>query len=210
MRNTFVVLCLAPTLLWAQQDRETRDILEKISNRYNKPGLYQLDFRYNMRNASADIDETLDGTLYFQKSGYRFVMDAQELYCDNETLWIYLKESKEVNVQYAKMGEDAALQSVRGVLNLYKQGFKYRQVRQKGNEVEIELVPEDKTKPYFKIVLSANVLNYRLLGFTIVYKNDNKYSYRVRKEYEIAEEKEADFFRFQAGKYPEVEVIDLR
>ncbi|MCY4419149.1 MAG: outer membrane lipoprotein carrier protein LolA [Cytophagales bacterium] len=189
---------------------KTKQILESLSKRYQASGLNRLDFIYTIENPSSDQKEEVIGTVYFQGKNYKLELNDQHFYYDGKTFWNHLISSKEVNVQELHTLDENIIRGPQDILNLYQKGFKYRTLQRDQDKAEIELIPKDKDRNFFKVKLGVDIVNHKLLGFSIFYRNGNKHQYRVRKEYEIGPTESIDFFRFNAKVYPDVEIIDLR
>jgi len=72
----------------------------------------------------------------------------------------------------------------------------------------IDLTPNDKELPYFKIRIWVSEDNI-ISKATVFDKNANKYIYKI-KDFESNVKLKKNFFSFNAKDYPDIEVIDLR
>ena len=74
---------------------------------------------------------------------------------------------------------------------------------------EVELTPIDKTKPFFKVLVNIDKAAKVISSTKVFEKNGNRYTYSVLSMKTNAPLSDA-MFVFDAGKYPKVEIVDLR
>jgi outer membrane lipoprotein-sorting protein len=73
----------------------------------------------------------------------------------------------------------------------------------------IELTPTDKSKNFFKVLVDVDKKNQTLARMKVFEKNGNRYTYEITNFTPNGAVKD-DLFTFDAKKYPNVEVVDLR
>ena len=130
---------------------------------------------------------------------------------DGKTLWTYLPEAKEVNIDNFDPTSDDLNPSK--IFDVYKKGFKYLHM---GDATEagvvcdvVDLVPEKKDAQYFKIRMNISKKDKSIQNFIMFDKSGNRYKYTISKFTPNAAITDS-YFSFDAKKYPGVEVIDLR
>lgn len=195
----------------AQYDPRALSILDDMSNKYQNMGAYLANFTYSLQNEQEGISESFDGTLLVDGDKFRLIMAGQEIYCNGTTVWTYIEEINEVNIDnyYPEEME----MSPSNIYAAYKNGYKYQfveEVNTNGNATQIvDLVPEDSGSPFFKIRLSIGKNDLNLNSWEIFDKNGNRYNYLVKsvQNQPVDNQKE---FEFDVKRYPGVEVIDLR
>lgn len=198
-------------IVFAQYDPRALTILDNMSNKYQNMGAYLANFTYALQNEQEGISESFDGTLLVDGDKFRLIMAGQEIYCNGTTVWTYIEEINEVNIDNYYPAEMEMSPS--NIYAAYKKGYKYQfveEVNTNGNTTQIiDLVPEDSGSPFFKIRLSIGKSDLSLNGWEIFDKNGNRYNYTVRsvQNKSIKDPKE---FEFEVKRYPGVEVIDLR
>jgi outer membrane lipoprotein-sorting protein len=138
-------------------------------------------------------------------------MKDQEIINNGTTLWTFMKSENEVNIS-DNDPEDQQM-SPSAIFTLYKKGYKYAlvdEIREAGQGYNIiELSPEDKNNPVFKVRLQINKKDNSLKSWTMFRNNGNRYSYSI-KNFNPSPEVDANFFSFDKSKYKGVKVIDLR
>ena len=73
----------------------------------------------------------------------------------------------------------------------------------------IDLTPNDKAKPYFKVRLAIDKAAKAIQSAIVFDKNGNRYTYEIKKFTPNPDISDA-FFSFDTKQYPGIEVVDLR
>lgn len=210
------VIVLALTLfisfsLNAQGDKKAKEILSGVSAKYRSYKSMQAEFSYTLENPTAKIKETQSGSIILAGPKYRLLIAGQEVICDGKTIWTYMKEAKEVQVNDVDPSAEGIKPSE--IFTMYEKGFLYKFVDEKtvGGKViqNLELTPTDKSKQFFKIKLSIDKKSKQIIKSVIFEKSGNKYTYAI-KSFNPNIAVNAGTFSFDSKKYPGVEVVDLR
>jgi outer membrane lipoprotein carrier protein len=207
-----VLLLLLARLSFAQYDPKALEILDAMSKKYKSIPAFEANISYTLTNETEKINEEFKGKITVKGDKYRLILPEQEVINNGTTLWTYLPEAKEVNIDnYDPTSSDEVNPSK--IYDIYKKGFKYLYLEDKTEggvmcEV-IDLVPEKKDAQYFKIRMNIAKKDKSIQSWTMFDKGGNKYKYSITKF--IANANIADnFFTFDVKKYPGVDVIDLR
>lgn len=209
--TTIALLILTTLGVFAQGDKKAKDILSGVSSKYRSYKSMKADFSYTLENPTAKIKETQSGSIILSGAKYRLAIAGQEVICDGKTIWTYMKEAKEVQVNSVDPAEGGIKPNE--IFTMYEKGFLYKFVDEKkvGGKVQqnIELTPTDKTKNFFKIKLTVDKASKQIIKSVIFEKTGNRYTYAI-KEFMPNFAINAGTFMFDAKKYPGVEVVDLR
>jgi outer membrane lipoprotein carrier protein len=209
--SILAVLFFAQHLALAQYDPKALQVLDAMSNKYQNIGAYQANFSYTLINEQEGISDRFDGNLLVMGDKFRLIMAGQEIFCDGKTVWTYIEEINEVNIDHYDANEMEMSPSK--IYNAYKKGYKFLFIDEKTQSGQIfqtiDLVPEDTGSPFFKVRLSIGKKDFNLHFWEIFDKNGNRYQYQVKSFQESASVNNTDF-EFDVKKYPGVEVIDLR
>ncbi|MBX7164621.1 MAG: outer membrane lipoprotein carrier protein LolA, partial [Saprospiraceae bacterium] len=151
------------------------------------------------------------GSITLSGEKYTFTMTDQTVICDGKTNWTYLKESNEVQISEAKSSEGAI--SPTTIFTMYEKGFKTKFMGEKtinGKVVQqIELIPEDPKKKFFKIMLNIDKAGKYVSEAKIFEKSGGILTYTIAKfTPNIAVNDET--FTFNKSKFPGVDIVDLR
>jgi outer membrane lipoprotein-sorting protein len=213
MKN-LLLACLALVLAFtasAQYDPKALEILDAMSKKYKSIQAYETNFSYTLINDVEKVNEEFKGKLTVKGDKFHIVLPEQEVINNGSTIWTYLPEAKEVNIDNYDPNSDDI--NPFKIYEVYKKNFKYLYLQEKreGGVLceEIDLVPEKKDAQYFKIKMFINKKEKTLQGFTMFDKGGTRYKYAVTK-FTPNSNVDDDYFTFDPKKYPGVEVIDLR
>lgn len=213
MKKAFltIILLVLVKVTFAQYDPKALEILEAMGEKYKSMPTYEANFSYALTNDVEKINEQFKGKLTVKDDKYRISLPEQEVINNGMTVWTYLPEVKEVNIDnYDKNSGDI---NPLKIYEIYQKDFKYLYIQDKteGGVMceEIDLVPEKKDAQYFKIKLFIKKKDKVIQSLTMFDKGGNRYKYTITRF--VADAKVSDsFFTFDPKKYPGVEVIDLR
>lgn len=196
---------------FSQYDPKALQTLEAMSNKYKTFPAFECNFSYTMTNDVEKINEEFKGKVTVKGDKYRLSLPEQEVINNGSTIWTYLPEAKEVNIDnYEPSSEDV---NPSKIYDIYKKGFKYLYLQDKteGGVLceEIDLVPEKKDAQYFKIKMLISKKDKSIQSWTMFDKGGNRYKYTITK-FVPNVKVEDTFFNFDLKKYPGVEPIDLR
>ncbi len=204
------MLLMAP-VAWAQKDPQALEILDAMSDKYRNTKGFKAKLVYKLENPQEKLHETFKGEITVMGSMYRLKMGEQEIINNGETIWTYLKEVNEVNVDHYYPEDDPMAPAK--IYDVYREGYKYNLVeedRQKGRILQIvDLEPENKDEQFFKIRLAIDKEDKTLVNYKVFDKNGNRYLWQVS-DFEPDLELSASHFQFNPSEYEGVEVIDLR
>lgn len=209
--TTIALLLLISLGVNAQGDKKAKDILNGVSSKYRSYKSMKAEFSYTLENPTAKIKETQSGSIILSGSKYRLAIAGQEVICDSKTIWTYMKEAKEVQVNSVDPTEEGIKPNE--IFTMYEKGFLYKFIDEKtvSGKVQqnLELTPTDKTKNFFKIKLTIDKKTKQIIKSIIFEKTGNRYTYAI-KAFTPNFAVNTSTFMFDAKKYPGVEVVDLR
>ncbi|MFP4089400.1 MAG: LolA family protein [Cyclobacteriaceae bacterium] len=196
---------------WAQYDPKAKEILDEMSNTYQEIGAFKSDFSYSMENPTQSISEDFEGEITVNGDKYRLNMGGQEIINNGETVWTYLEEVNEVNIDNYDPSEGDI--SPTQIYNAYKRGFKYVYLEdqtENGSTYHlVDLLPENNDNQFFKIRLFISKDDKTLKRWKVFDKNGTIYTYEISNFNPDAEISD-DVFTFDESNYQGVEVVDLR
>ncbi|WP_114781351.1 LolA family protein [Botryobacter ruber] len=214
MKKLFSVLLIVLTfvnLASAQQDPKAGKILNQMSAKYKSMKAFKVSFAQTLENKTAKVKETMEGDVLVSGKKYRLKVSSQEIINDGKLMWTYLQDANEVTI--TENDAEAESMSPSNIFDMYKKGYKYAYA---GTETEngvkydvIELAPEDRSNPIYKVRLFINQKDNTLKKWEMFRNNGNRYSYVIKK-FEANPSLAADSFSFNKAKYKGVTVVDLR
>jgi outer membrane lipoprotein carrier protein len=216
MRKFLTLTVLATGLIFqtasAQTDAKAKAILDAVSKKVNGLKSLKANFALHLSGANGKVKDTKKGSFVMKGQKYHVTLAGQEIICDNKTVWTYMKENNEVQVNNYNANEQT-ISPAKLFTNFYDKEYAYkyigtRKVGTKNCDV-VELTPTNKSKQFSKIELAVDAATSTLVGGNVWEKNGNKYQYEVSGFTPNAPVAD-NMFTFDPKKYPGVEVVDMR
>lgn len=206
-----VLLLILAATAQAQYDPKALEILDAMSKKYKVIPSFEANFSYTLTNEVEKINEEFKGKMMVKGDKYRLILPEQEVINNGTTVWTYLPEAKEVNIDNFDPASDDINPSK--FYEIYKKGFKYLYLEDKTEggvlcEV-VDLVPEKRDAQYFKVRMNIIKKDKSIHSWTMFDKAGNLYKYTITK-FNAAAKIDDTTFAFDPKKYPGVEVVDLR
>jgi outer membrane lipoprotein carrier protein len=209
--SLLLALMLFVNLANAQQDPKAGKILNAMSNKYKTMKAFKANFSQTLENPSAKVKETMNGDILVSGNKYRLGVSGQEIINDGKLMWTFLKDANEVTI--TETDAEAESMSPSKIFDMYKKGHKYAYAGTQtieGTKYDvIELAPEDRSNPIFKVKLFINPKDNTLKSWQMLRNNGNRYTYTI-KNFQANPTLASDAFTFNKAKYKGVSVVDLR
>ena len=191
-------------------DKKSREILNRLTAKTEAYGTIKAKFNYKMKNIEADIDENTEGTLFVKGNKYRLLIADQLVISDGLTIWTYIEDAEEVQINSVEDSEESITPS--NLLTAYNDNYKSKYIKetfQYGTTVHlIDLTPNE-GKSYYKVRLIIDKEKDQLLEITIYDKNGSTYSYIIN-SFIPNIELEDSHFTFNKDDYPDADIVDMR
>jgi len=192
---------------FAQNDNKATAILDDVSAKTKSFKTIKIEFTYAMDNAKEKVHDTFKGTLLSKGDKYKLTAAGQDVISDGKTVWTYLKDAKEVQIN--NVGEDEDAFTPTKLLSGYNKDFKAKFIQENGNEQVVELYPLKKGKTFTKVRLTIDKTKKQINKIMIYDRNGSTFSYIVNKF--VADQVIADnVFTFNKADHPGVEMNDMR
>jgi outer membrane lipoprotein carrier protein len=191
-------------------DKKSREILDRLTAKTEAYGTIKTEFNYKMNNVEADIDENTEGTLFVKGDKYRLMIAGQLVISDGVTIWTYIEDAEEVQINSVEDSEESITPS--NLLTSYNDDYKSKFIKetfQYGTTVYIIDLTPNEGKSYSKVGVIIDKEKDQLLEITIYDKNGSTYSYIINSFITNLELDDAQF-TFNPEDYPDVEVVDMR
>lgn len=209
MRKLLMIAALVVFTIsgFAQNDKKATAILDDVSAKTKLYKTIKLDFTYAMDNTKENIHDKFKGTLISKGDKYKLTAAGQDVISDGKTMWTYLKDANEVQINNA--GEDDESFTPTKLLSGYSNDYKSKFISEKGNNQLIELYPVKKGKSFTKVQLTIDKAKKQISKFVIFDRNGSTFSYIVDKF--VTDQAIADnIFTFNKADHPGVEMNDMR
>ena len=195
----------------SQYDPKALATLEAMSAKFQAMGAFEANFSYTLTNDVDNINEEFKGKMTVKGDKYRLALPEQEVINNGTTLWTFLPDANEVNIDnYDPNSEDV---NPSKIFEIYKKDFKYLYLKDEtiGGVVceVIDLVPEKTDAQFFKIRMNIVKKDKTVKSFTMFDKGGNRYTYTIT-EFNPNIKVDDSFFAYDPKQHPGVEIIDLR
>ncbi len=195
-------------------DPKAKVILDAMSKKTKSYTSIKVDFSYTLKNKSEGLNETQNGNLLLKGDKFRLEMAGQHVICDGKTVWTYILDADEVqinNVPEPGESEDALVDPTQ-IFNLYEKNFKYKFIKEEtinGKVVQmIDLFPEKaNNKSYHTIKMKIDKNKNQMISMEVISKDGNHYTYKLKSFIPNAPAPD-NKFKFDVSKVGDV--IDLR
>ena len=204
---TGLLVCCSLIVFSQGKDVKATALLDEVSKTAKSHKSIKADFSYTMVNTKAKINEEKTGTLMVSGDKYKMTAAGQTVICDGKTIWTYIKESNEVQVNALENKDDAMTPSK--LLTSYNANYKSKIIKSTDPAIEaVELIP-NAGKNFTRAILGIDKANKQVKSFTLFDKSGNTFTYRIKTYQTDLPVTDADF-TFDTKKFPGVEVIDMR
>jgi len=216
MIQLFSFLTFFLSIFGYQSDKQLNDpkaktLLDAVSKTYKGFSSIEADFSLTTVNPIQNKTTTQSGTVYLKGEKYKIEMGKQEIFCDKQSVWTYLKDINEVQINDYEANKEDITPS--NMFTIYQNDFNYMMSGEEGVDKiicsVIDLMPKDKSKPFFKVRIWIDKSAKYIKRMKIFDKNGNLYTYNVT-SFNSKANMEDIFFKFDASKHPGVHVEDLR
>ena len=210
--TSILLLAIALTGLSQEEkgDKKSNEILDRLTAKTEAYKTISIEFAYKMENLDAGIDERTDGSLLIMGDKYRLNIAGQTVICDGETVWTYIADAEEVQINAVEDSEESI--TPEKLLSSYNKDYKSKFIKEDfryGTTVNIIDLTPTEGKSYSKVRLIIDKEKDQLHEITIFDKNGSTYSYVINKFTPNTDVSESSF-TFDESKFPGVEVIDMR
>lgn len=202
---------LSVNIALAQYDQQAKAVLDAMSAKYKAIPSFKATIDYTMVNEADGVNDTFKGTIAVKGDMYSLNMGGQEVINNGKTVWTYLPDDNEVNID--NHNAEAGDITPSTIYTIYQKGYKYimltpSTVNGKKYDV-IDLISDNKDAQFYKIRLEIAQGDKTLGKFTMYDNEGSEYSYTISNFNSSVNLKDTDF-EFDLSKHKDVEVIDLR
>lgn len=216
MKNALLLttaLFLASSFAQGQDDPKSKAVVDRLMAQAKTWTGFEADFTSRLQSAKDKLDLKQEGNMKVKGKRFRLVLDKNTIINDGTTLYTYSKETNEVTLSDpAEMDQELDPSKV---FTQYEKGYKSQFVEEKADASGamtqvVKLFPIDPAKkPFHTVILTVDKAKGEPRSVQVLYKDGNVVTYTVRKFTANPEQADA-LFTFDKGKYPGVEVNDMR
>lgn len=209
MKRTLSIIALTAIsiLAFSQNDKKATAILNDLSAKTKSFKTIRIEFAYAMENKKEKINEKFTGTLLSKGDKYKLSVAGQEVFCDGKTMWTFMKDANEVNINDVDINDDSFTPTK--LLSNYSKEYKAKLIEEKGSNQVLELFPIAKGKSFTKVKLTVDKALKQVKEFVIFDRSGSTFKYTVNK-FITDQAMDDKTFLFNKASHPGVEVIDMR
>jgi len=213
MRAITLLLIMMTTFVMSatsQNQKKAHKILDKVAERTREMGAVKIIFTYSMENPEQDINESYKGEILTKGSKYRLKISGQEIISNGETVWTFIPDAQEVQVNDA--GADANEFNPSVMLSNYREKYEAAFVEDSYiNNREMAVIKLKPKNPdeFEKAHLTVDKVKNEIYKLTIFDETGNQFTYEVVEMLPDVGLR-GDEFVFDSEKHPDVDIIDMR
>lgn len=195
-----------------RSESKAREILRKVSAKFKSFKSLKATFVITIENQKDKTNDIQKGTIQLKGDKYRLNVAQQDIISDGKTVWTYMKDVNEIQVNTATRDSNSITPA--NFLTLYEKGFLFKfmgEEKEKGMVYQlVELVPVDpKKKSVVKVKLKISKKDQMINSARLIDRNGTVVTYQVEKIFPDAASSDS-IFTFNTQNYPGAEIIDLR
>lgn len=204
-----------PTAPAEKSDPEAKKVLDRVRKKYEAYKSLEVAFSLTIQ-LPEQPKQVQKGTIGQQGDKFRLEMSDQVIVDDTKTTWVYLPKNNEVQINNSEPNQnsDAGFVTPRDLLKRYQKGDYLYAIIDKISEgtrvlTQIEFKPKSRSSEYSKIRVSIDEKAGAIQRIEAFAKDGSRYTFNITR---LSPNKAfgADYFSFDAKKYPGVQVEDLR
>lgn len=211
LSGVLVLFISANTVFGQTSDANAVKLLKAVGQKYSAYKTMQMDISLTIENQDAKSKETKTGKVSSKGNMFKAEMGNQTIISDGKTLWTYLKDVNEVQINNFEQGQD--IMTPNDIFKIAEKdylAYMGEKITENGKSLQIiELTPKNKTLSFSKIKMYIDVSDNSVKRGVVYDKNAIHYTYSIsnlKTNMELSD----STFKFDKSKYPGVEVIDLR
>lgn len=213
MKKIIVILImLSLTVVGVAQktDGGANAIMQELDTKYKGFTTMKINYTYKAEKEKKTLS-ALSGVALIKGDKYYITFDDQVFYCDGTTMWNYQKSTNEVSIYDYEESDDDALNPAK-MLATWSKEFNAKFIREdneKNKTVQIiDLTPKN-GQSYYKIRIVVDKAKKEIIRTSIYEKDNTIYTYYFD-TFTTNTALDDSNFKFNASKFPGVEVNDMR
>ncbi len=209
-RISIVLLSIILSIGLFGQSKKADDIINKVSDKANSFESFKVNFTFEIDGPEMDGKESDEGTLFVKGDKYKLEIAGQLVICDGETIWTYLQDAEEVQINTVEEDDGAITPS--NIFTFYSDNYKSKFLKEEiegGKTIQIVELRPTIDRNYSKVDLFVDKDETMLTKVMIFDKNGGTITYIIDELKSNIPADDAEF-TFNEADYPDVEIIDMR
>lgn len=205
-----ICICLLFSAIAQNTDGGASTIMKNLSTKYKGFSTMKISYTYKAEKEKKTL-AAFSGTALIKGDKYKITFDDQTFFCDGTSMWNYQKASNEVSIYDYEESDDDALNPAKMVAN-WQKDFSAKFIREdveKNKSVQIIDLTPKVGQSYYKIRLVIDKSKGEIIRTSIYEKDNTIYTYYFD-SFTTNSTIDDSTFKFNASKYPGVEINDMR
>jgi outer membrane lipoprotein-sorting protein len=211
--SVVAIIIFVPFQALAQTEARAKEILDKSSAAFSAAGDISVYFTMDIKNTQDKQSTAFDGSIDLKANQFHIDMPDNEIWYNGKIQWVLQKGWDEVNISEPG-GQEIRMLNPGSIFTLYKEGSKCKYLSEKTDIKmrkihEIELIPKNKKGEITKVTIQIHVSDLMPVMFHVYFSNKIENIIYIN-QYRTKLKHPDSLFTFDATKYPDAEIIDLR
>ena len=215
--RTILALLLMPMAslqVAAQQDSQSRQLLEKLAENNRSYQSIRADFTFHYKSLQTDQENSWEGKIIMKGKQYRLELRQSTVYYDGKTMWNHLHEAGEVNISEPVEQEGGdILNHPHQIFEIHEMDLKHQYLGKKQKDgrqlYALDLFPRDLDQDYSRIRLYLTQDPVQIHSARVFAKDGSRYTIDINNLTTNAAVADTTFV-FDKKDHPDVEIIDMR
>jgi outer membrane lipoprotein carrier protein len=194
--------------VFAQLDDNSKAIVNGVAKKTKSYKTIKIGFTFKTTDKGKTMVDK--GSIWMKGTKFIFNFNKQIILCNGITQWTYLQESNEVSISNTNGDQESI--NPGSILNNYEKKYKTKLIKEtneRGKQVQIVDLYPIKASSVANIRLTIQKSTQQIIKMMIVEKGGGIYEYIVS-SFIVNQPMNDNIFEFNAKKYPNVEINDLR
>lgn len=156
IRILVLIISLSLQVALQSQDKAAKKLLDKISEKYDAYRSVEIQFDLTIKYPDQPI-QNQNASITQQGVNFVFTSPDQDIYGNGKSVWYYIKERNEVQINDFDEDAEAGMLTPKDLLKQYKSNkFEYAIVNEDGSFAFIEFKPLNEFEDYSKYRVKIN------------------------------------------------------
>lgn len=193
----------------AQNDPVALSILDRFSARSTSSPSLSMKFVMVTVDQVQNYTDSLSGSVVLSKDSYRLELPDNIIWYNGTTSWSYLPAEEEVTITEPEKDDNSFTVRPSNIFTMYREGFKCRLLEEGRDHYLIDLYPADIKNELIRVRLRIAKPSLDLRTFEYK-RRDGVTVTLVVNEYSLTGNQSPGFFEFNASRYRNADIIDMR
>lgn len=186
-----------------QQATDARSILDRAADAFRQAG--GVEMRFEVKTA----DSESEGIIVLKGERFRLTSEGMTTWFDGRTQWTYLADCQEVNIT-TPTAEELQTMNPYAWLSMSDKTYRLKVLKSDSRQVSIQMSATHRAQTVASLVVNLDRSTYRPLKVTFVPQGSRQAVVIEVKRYQDGKNYDDQEFVWDAARYPDAEIIDLR